>query len=345
MKVVITGVTGQDGSWMVEYLLKYFPNLDVIGVVRPLSVENWQNIKKIDDSRFSTYVCDITDSYSINKLISEVKPDYFINFAAVSFVGCSWDLPSLVYQVNVIGVLNILEAIRTYSPTTRFYQASSSEMFGDVITSPQTVDHPLRPVSPYGASKCAAHLLVSVYRKSYDMYAVSGICFNHESSRRGDMFVTKKIVNGIKRLEQLILDDGIKNPAPLVLGNLYAERDWSHAIDIVDGVWKMLNQEEAKDYVLASGKTQSVLSFLETVLKISRFNYDDITFYEHEDHLQEYISYNGIPIVTISKDLYRPAEVNHLCGDASIAKGELGWDIKYQLKELAEEMYHGNGSV
>ena len=238
-KIIVTGVTGQDGSHMVDYLLK---NTDhtIIGGVRRLSVKNHENIAHLrDNPRFFLIDLDVTDAQNTDRVIAEHQPDYFINFAANSFVGSSWEMPINHMETNTLAVLHQLEAIHRHVPHCRYYNAGSSEEFGDIIHSPQTEDHPLRPRSPYGASKCAARHLVKVYRDSYNLYAVQGWLFNHEGVRRGEEFVTRKITKNIGRIfGEFAQGQKIK---PLQLGNLDATRDWSDAEDFVDGIWKMLN--------------------------------------------------------------------------------------------------------
>jgi GDPmannose 4,6-dehydratase len=331
--VIITGVTGQDGSLMADYLLK---NTDffVYGAHRRLSVPNHSNIEHLkNNSRFSTIDLDITDPENINQVIREIKPDYFINFAANSFVGNSWKMPVNHMQTNCMGVLFCLEAIRNYSPETRFYNAGSSEQFGDVIYSPQDINHPFRPRSPYGAAKCAAHHLVKVYRDSYDIYAVQGILFNHEGVRRGEEFVTRKITKNVARIYNA--KDNNESFLPMELGNLDAKRDWSDAEDFVRGVWLMLNQDAPKDYVLSANETHSVREFVELAFK--------------ETFINGEWSGSGVEEVFIDKDtkqklvvinpaFYRPAEVELLWGDSTPARQELEWNPKTSFSKLVQKM-------
>lgn len=331
--IIITGVTGQDGSLMADYLLQ---NTDffVYGAHRRLSVPNHGNIEHLkNNSRFSTIDLDITDPENINQVIREIKPDYFINFAANSFVGNSWKMPVNHMQTNCMGVLFCLEAIRNYSPVTRFYNAGSSEQFGDVVYSPQDINHPFRPRSPYGAAKCAAHHLVKVYRDSYDIYAVQGILFNHEGVRRGEDFVTRKITKNVARIYNA--KENNESFLPMELGNLDAKRDWSDAEDFVRGVWLMLNQDSPKDYVLSANETHSVREFVELAFK--------------EAFIDGEWSGNGIEEVFIDKEtkrklvvinpaFYRPAEVDLLWGDSTPARQELGWSPKTSFSKLVEKM-------
>ena len=239
--VFVTGVTGQDGSHMVDHLLK---NTDytIFGGVRRLSIKNHENLRHIEnESRFKLINFDLSDAHSISKTIEQIKPDYFINLAAQTFVGSSWDFPAQTWECNTTSIIHILEAIRQHNPTCRFYNAGSSEEYGNVAYTPQDEEHPARPRSPYGASKSAARQLVKVYRDSYNMYAVQGLLFNHEGTRRGEEFVTRKITKGIARIKQALVN--CEPFGAIELGNLYAKRDWSDAEDFVDGIWRMLNQD------------------------------------------------------------------------------------------------------
>ena len=250
-KIIVTGVTGQDGSHMVDYLLKNTEHT-IIGGVRRLSVKNHKNIAHLKENpRFFLIDLDVTDAQNTDKVIAEHKPDYFINFAANSFVGSSWDMPVNHMQSNALAVLHQLEAIHKHAPHCHYYNAGSSEEFGDVKWTPQSEIHPLRPRSPYGASKCAARHLVKVYRESYDLFAVHSILFNHEGTRRGEEFVTRKITMDAAKIKLRLHDT-------LYLGNLDAKRDWGFAGDYVEAMWLMLQQDSPDDYVIATGKSYSV---------------------------------------------------------------------------------------
>ncbi len=258
--VFITGVTGQDGSHMVDFLLKN-TNYFIIGGARRLSIKNHENIKHLENElRFKLINFDLSDAHSIYKVIETIKPDYFINLAAQTFVGSSWDFPSQTWECNTTSVIHILEAIRQHKPTCRFYNAGSSEEYGNVAYTPQDENHPSKPRSPYGASKSAARQLVKVYRESYNLYAVQGLLFNHEGTRRGEEFVTRKITKGVARIKKAILEG--KSFEPIELGNVKARRDWSDAEDFVDGIWKMLNQEKPNEYVLSSNETHTIAEFV-----------------------------------------------------------------------------------
>jgi GDPmannose 4,6-dehydratase len=332
--VIITGVTGQDGSLMADYLLKN-TNYFVLGAHRRLSVPNHDNIEHLKNHpRFSTIELDITDPENINQVIRDKKPDYFINFAANSFVGNSWKMPVNHMQTNCMGVLFCLEAIRNYSPQTRFYNAGSSEQFGDVIYSPQDINHPFRPRSPYGAAKCAAHHLVKVYRDSYNIYAVQGILFNHEGVRRGEEFVTRKISKNVARIYEAIHYSG-KSFLPIELGNLDAKRDWSDAEDFIRGIWSMMNQEAPKDYVLSSNETHTVREFVELAFKAAFIEGEWIGNGIDEIFVEKKTKQI---LVQINPQFYRPAEVDLLWGDSTPARECLNWQPETSFPKLVEKM-------
>lgn len=244
-KIVITGISGQDGSYMAEHCLRMEDTM-VYGMVRRTAHPNDHNFRHLlTHPRLKIVRGDLLDSSSIDSLVQEIQPDYFFNFAAQSFVGDSWKIPEETFLATAVGVLRCLEAIRKRCPSCRFYNAGSSEQFGDVIYSPQDEQHPFRPRSPYGAAKCAAQHLVKVYRESYHLYAVQGMLFNHESERRGEEFVTRKITKGFARIAQAIKEG--KEFEPIRLGNIDSKRDWSHAADFMDAVWRMMNQEQYND--------------------------------------------------------------------------------------------------
>jgi GDPmannose 4,6-dehydratase len=341
MKVLVTGILGQDGANMIEYLLDH-TNAKIFGMIRRTSNPNFINCKRfISDPRFQLVYGDLSDSVSIDNLVRDIQPDYFINFAAQSFVGCSWDIPLQTFDANATGVARCLEAVRRFKPTCRFYSAGSSEEFGDVICSPQDINHPIRPRSPYGASKAAAHHLVKVYRESYNLYAVHGILFNHEGTKRGEEFVTRKISKGVARIHNAIKNKQIFEP--INLGNLDSKRDWSDSEDFIDGVWKMLNQKQPKDYVLSSNETHSIREFIEKA-----FDCAHIEGYWHGEGIEEkyYINDRYVEdkqvesscLVKINPKFYRPAEVDLLWGDSNPARKELGWEPKISFDKLVEKM-------
>jgi GDPmannose 4,6-dehydratase len=343
--VIVTGVTGQDGSHMVDYLLE---NTDFIifGGVRRLSVYNHENIKHVKSNRFHLINFDLTDPHAISRIVEKLLPDYFINFAAQSFVASSWDFARQTWQANSTAVLDILEAIRLYKPTCRLYQAGSSEEFGNVCYFPQDESHPLRPRSPYGASKAASRQLVKVYRESYNLYAIQGWLFNHEGTRRGEEFVTRKISKKVSSIKYCI--DNALDFSPLELGNIDAKRDWSDAEDFMDGVWRMLNQDTfnkdylgvPKEYVFSSNETHSIREFVE-----KSFNYISLDcFWENEtdnsedEKLVAYIKGIKKTLMVINKKFYRPAEVETLLGDSSLARKDLGWSPKCNFDQLVNKM-------
>jgi GDPmannose 4,6-dehydratase len=307
-RALITGITGQDGSYLAELLLE--KGYEVFGVVRRLSAPNsW----RIDHLRERVTLCpgDLLDQLSIIRLLEEHQPDEFYNLAAMSFVPASWDTPLLTGEFNSQGVTRVLDAIRTVSPKVRFYQASSSEMFGKVREIPQTEDTPFYPRSPYGVSKVFGHYITVNYRESYDLFAVSGILFNHESPRRGLEFVTRKVTDGVARIKLGLMDS-------LALGNLDAQRDWGFAGDYVRAMWLMLQQPQADDFVIATGISHSVRELVE--IAFARVGLD---WQKH---------------VRTDPKFLRPAEVDQLIGNPAKAKRVLGWEPKVNFKQLVEMM-------
>jgi len=310
---IVTGITGQDGSFLAELLLE--KNYKVVGVVRRSSMEDKKlfNIEHLlNNKNLILKNGDLTDSSSIWRIIQEFKPDEFYNLAAQSHVGASFTSPESTFEINATGVLNCLEAIRTCSPKTKFYQASTSEMFGDNTQAPQSETTTLSPVSPYACGKVAAHNLVINYRKAYGLFACSGILFNHESERRGEQFVTRKITKAAARIKL-----GLQSE--LCLGNLDAKRDWGYAKEYVEAMWLMLQHETPNDYVVGTGKTYTIGEFISCVSEVAGYNL--------MDH------------VVIDDSLKRPSEVLLLCSSPSKAKEILGWEARTQLKDLAKIMY------
>jgi GDPmannose 4,6-dehydratase len=329
---IVTGVTGQMGSFFAEFLLE--KGITVIGASRRLSVPNEENINKIKDNKKIIFeLMDLGDSHSINNLVEKYKPDYFINCAANSFVGTSWDCPEQHLEYNCLGVLRQLEAIRKYSPSTRYINFGSSEEFGDVVTVPQNETHPARARSPYGASKIAARQIVKVYRESYDLFAIQCWCFNYESERRGYEFVTRKITKNVASIKYSIENE--LPFEPLNLGNVDAKRDWSYCPDFVEGIWLMLNQQEPQEYVLSSNETHSVREFVELAFAAAR-----IYGYWHGEELQEQFREKGTDrvLMVINPKFYRPCEVELLLGDSSKARQELGWQPKTSFQQLVDKM-------
>lgn len=355
-KVFITGVTGQDGSHMVDYLLK---NTDcmIFGGARRLSIKNHENLKHLsNEPRFKLVNFDLSDSHSINKILETIVPDYFINLASQTFVGSSWDFPSQTWECNTTAVIHILEAIKLYNPECRFYNAGSSEEYGNVQYIPQDENHPSKPRSPYGASKSAARQLVKVYRESYNLYAIQGLLFNHEGTRRGEEFVTRKITKGIARIKKSI--ENHETFDPIELGNVDAQRDWSDAEDFVDGIWKMLNQEiynenftsyrpfpssELKEYVLSSNETHTIREFVEKAFKVADINGKwhgervNAEFSISKEDKEKY-DVKSSTLVKINPKFYRPAEVDLLLGDSTLARRELKWFPKVSFEKLIEKM-------
>lgn len=343
-KVIVTGASGQDGSYMVEYLLKHTTNTVVIALRRTSQAILSNLSAVIGDPRVKMVTMDLCDGEAVRRLIRDERPDYFINFAAQTFVADSWLQPCAHMQTNAIALIHILEAVREYVPACHVYSAGSSEQHGNVKYSPQDEKHPLSPRSVYGVSKCTAQLLCKVYRESYGLYVVHGILFNHESERRQDYFVTRKISKGVARIVTAIKAGQPFDP--IELGNIDAKRDWSHAEDFVDGVWRMLNQPDTPtEYVLASGETHSVREFVELAFKEAGIDgeWNEPTNPESERFLYGRYGHGDtisrcIPLVVINPRFYRPADVELLWGDSTKARQELGWSPKVSFPELVKRM-------
>ena len=303
-RAVITGITGQDGSYLAELLLDQ--GYEVVGVTRRLSAPNLERIEHLR-GRIGLRQADLLDQMSLLSVIDEVRPHELYNLAAMSFVPASWTQPVLTGEYNAQGVIRVLDAIRRVDTSIRFYQASSSEMYGKVRETPQTEATPFHPRSPYGVSKAFAHYITVNYRESYGLFAVSGILFNHESPRRGVEFVTRKVSDGVARIKLGLADH-------LSLGNLDAQRDWGFAGDYVRAMWMMLQQDDPRDYVIATGVSRSVGDLVETA-----FGHAGLDWRKH---------------VRTDPGLLRPAEVDHLIGDASKARAELGWSPAVGFGEL-----------
>ena len=334
-KAIISGVTGQDGSYMVDFLLKN-TDLEIFGICRRSSNPNFGNIQhNLSNSRFKILVGDLSDSNSIDEIVKEIKPDYFINFAAQSFVGSSWQLPLQTFDVSALGTLRCLEAIRKYAPNCRFYSAGSSEEMGDVLYSPQDLNHPVRPRSPYGAAKASARHITKVYRESYNLFAIHCILYNHESERRGEEFVTRKITKGVAKIHHALKNN--KYFDPIELGNLDSRRDWSHAQDFIEGIWLMLNQKEPKEYILSSGETHSVKEFLEKAFSNAGIN--DFSWKGSGENSKLILNNADEKVlVKVNPKYYRPAEVDVLLGDSNEAKKELKWIPKISFDDLVKRM-------
>jgi GDPmannose 4,6-dehydratase len=314
-KALITGITGQDGSYLAELLLE--KGYEVHGILRRTSTFNRQRIDPIyqnadlNQGRFHLHYGDLADSPSIYKLIEQIAPNEIYNLAAQSHVKVSFENPEYTADVVATGTLRLLEANRQTGVMARFYQASSSEMFGKVRETPQTELTPFHPRSPYGVAKVFAHQITVNYRESYDMHASCGILFNHESPRRGENFVTRKITQSVARIHKGLQDK-------LVLGNLDAKRDWGYAKEYVEAMWRMLQQDTPDDYVIATNETHSVQEFLEIAFKHVGKNYQDY--------------------VETSSAYYRPAEVDLLIGDCTKAKNKLGWQPETTFEGLVKLM-------
>ena len=342
-KVLITGITGQDGSLMADYLLNNFQDIEVYGACRRLSVPNHLNIEHLqNNSRFKKIEINVADQCSVTNAISLIQPDYYINFAANSFVGGSWNCPVEHMETNAMSVLYALEAIKKYIPNCKFYNAGSSEQFGDVDYVPQDIKHPFKPRSPYGVSKCTAHHIVKVWRESYNLYAVQGILFNHEGIRRGEEFVTRKITKNVSRIAKAIKYDYAYTP--LELGNVNSKRDWSDAEDFVKGIWLMLNQDKPKDYVLSSNETHSIKEFVELAFRHAgiegKWKGEGINEkFVLTKYKSEKFFYDEEPILMkVNPVFYRPAEVDLLLGDSTPARTELGWKPEVSFEDLVKKM-------
>ena len=305
---LITGITGQDGSYLAEFLLE--KGYKVFGMVRRASTENFERIAQIRD-KVTLIQADLLDQMSLISIVSESQPDEIYNLAAQSFVPTSWTKPVLTGQFTALGVTRVLEAMRLTKPDARFYQASSSEMFGKVAEVPQTEKTPFHPRSPYGVAKVYGHYITVNYRESYDLYACSGILFNHESPRRGHEFVTRKVTDGVARIKLGLASE-------LRLGNLDAKRDWGYAEDYVRMMWMMLQQDEPDDYVICSGETHSVEELVKIAFDFAGLNWKDY--------------------VKIDQRFVRPAEVDLLIGDAAKAKEKLGWEPQVSFEQMIQMM-------
>ncbi len=331
-RALITGITGQDGSYLAEFLLK--KGYEVHGLVRRSSTFNRSRIDQLfsdtdaPDLPISLHYGDLGDSSSLMRVLETSQPDEIYNLAAQSHVGISFDIPEYTGDVTGLGTARLLEAIRTSKRTTRFYQASSSELYGKVREKIQTEDTPFYPRSPYACAKAYAFYLTRNYRESYGMYAVNGILFNHESPRRGENFVTRKITLSLAR----ILAGKQKC---LHIGNFEARRDWGYTPEFVEGMWMMLQHPTPEDFVLATGKTASVREFLEICLSIAGIAYERSGSGKDEKYVDKK---SGKIIVQSDPHFYRPAEVDYLQGDASKAKKLLGWEPKTSVEQLAKIM-------
>jgi GDPmannose 4,6-dehydratase len=334
-KALIFGITGQDGSYLAEFLLK--KNYIVYGVKRRSSSLNTGRIDHLyqgpheKNRKFILHYGDVTDALSVSSLIKNIKPDEIYNLAAQSHVAVSFEVPEYTANADAIGALRILEGIKFHGleKRTKFYQAGTSEMFGKVMEIPQTEKTPFYPRSPYGVAKVYAHWITVNYRESYKIFACNGILFNHESPVRGETFVTKKIVAGLSKIK-------LGKQKKLFLGNLDAKRDWGHAKDYVEAMWKMLQRKEPQDYVIATGKQYSVKDFVNLVLKELDIKY----YWKGKGINSKCFDEKNNVIVECDKAYYRPLEVDTLLGNSKKARKELNWKPKYKINDLVKEMVY-----
>lgn len=324
-QALITGITGQDGSYLAELLLE--KGYQVYGIMRRKSVVDYGNVVHIKD-RIHFIYADMTDLASLVHAMKISQADEVYNLAAQSFVATSWEQPFATADIDAIGVMNMLEAVRLVKPQARFYQAATSEMFGKVQEMPQTEKTPFYPRSPYGVAKLYGYWITKNYRESYGMFACSGILFNHESERRGKEFVTRKITDAVARIRQGALDH-------LELGNLEARRDWGHARDYVRAMWMLLQNEEAKDYVIASNETRTVREFVETAFRAAGL---EIAWEGSGAGEIGREKTSGKVLVKVNPDFFRPAEVEVLWGNPQKAEKELGWRREISFEDLVRRM-------
>lgn len=307
-RALVTGITGQDGSYLAELLLE--KGYEVYGMVRRSSLERFERVQHIQD-RLHLVQGDLTDQSSLDEAIRTIAPDEVYNLGAQSFVPTSWNQPVLTADITGVGVTRILDSIRKHKPDARFYQGSSSEMFGKVRETPQNEETPFYPRSAYGVAKTYGHYITVNYRESYGIYACSGILFNHESERRGLEFVSRRVTHGVAHIKK-------GNVKELRLGNLDARCEWGYALDYVDAMWRMLQQPEGEDFVISTGVSRSVRDLVETA-----FGHVDLDW-------QKY--------VVVDPSIFRPAEVEHLVGNASKARKKLGWEPKVSFEEMIGRM-------
>jgi len=331
-RALITGITGQDGSYLAEFLLT--KDYEIHGLIRRGSTFNTSRIDHLyrdpheKGVRFFLHSGDLTDSSSVSRLVEKIKPDEIYNLGAQSHVRVSFDTPEYTSNVVALGPLRLLDAIRETKSNTRFYQASSSEMFGQTTEVPQTEITPFHPRSPYGCAKVYAYWITKNYRESYNLFAVNGILFNHESPRRGETFVTRKITRGLARIK-------LNLEKKLYLGNLDSSRDWGYAKDYVVGMWQILQQPKPDDYVLATGETHTIREFAELSARFLDF---ELVWRERGLKEKGVDKKTGRTLIEIDPHYFRPAEVDLLVGDASKAKCELGWRPKTTFEQLVAMM-------
>jgi len=323
-RALITGITGQDGSYLAELLLE--KGYAVHGIVRRSSSPNFNRIRHLEGN-VEFHEGDLSDSSSLKKIIGNCNPDEIYNLAAMSHVKVSFEIPEYTADVDAVGVLRILDAIQSLNPNIRLYQASSSELFGKVRETPQSETTPFHPRSPYAVAKLYAYWIVVNYREAYGTFACNGILFNHESPRRGETFVSRKITLAVAKIAAGLQDK-------LILGNLNAKRDWGYAKDFVEGMWMMLQQDKPEDFVLATGETTTVRKFVEMA-----FEEVGVSIHWEGTGLEEKgIDSSGRVLVEVSPQFFRPAEVDLLIGDPSKARQKLGWTPKTQVRDLVKIM-------
>ncbi len=331
-KALITGITGQDGSYLAELLLQ--KGYEVHGIIRRSSsfntgrIDHLFNNSELHDKTFFLHHGDLTDSSNLNRLLDKIQPDEIYNLGAQSHVKVSFDVPEYTADVDAVGTLRFIDAIRETGINTKFYQASTSELYGKVQEVPQSETTPFYPRSPYGVAKLYAYWIIVNYREAYNIYACNGILFNHESPRRGETFVTRKITRAAARIKAGIQDK-------VLLGNLNAKRDWGYAPEYVEGMWRMLQQGKADDFVLATGETRTVREFTQSAFDELGFELEWVGENEQEKGIDKK---TGKELVAVNPKYYRPTEVEMLIGNPAKAKNILGWEAKLKFDELARMM-------
>lgn len=334
-KALITGVTGQDGSYLAEFLLE--KDYEVHGIIRRSSSFNTGRIDHIIndenyEGQFFFHHGDVTDASNLNRLLEKIQPDEIYNLAAQSHVKVSFEIPDYTAQVDALGTLRFLDAIRETGVETKFYQASTSELFGKAQELPQTEKTPFYPRSPYGVAKLYGYWIIVNYREAYNIFACNGILFNHESPRRGETFVTRKITSAAARIKEGIQDT-------LFLGNLDAKRDWGYAPEYVEGMWRMLQKEKPDDYILATGVNHTIREF--AVLAFMELDMDIEWHGSGKDEIGV-VAKTGEQVIGIDEKYYRPTEVDQLLGDSTKAKEKLGWEPKTSFEDLVRIMVHAD---
>jgi GDPmannose 4,6-dehydratase len=335
-KIIVTGVSGQTGASMLKFLMEN-TNHQVIGTIRRTSQIIDSNFSEyLDNPRFKVSHLDLDDPHSIISLVKEEKPDIIFNFGGRAFVPDSWNSPEATIKTNTIGVIHFLEAIRQYHPECRFMNACSSEIFGKVLEVPQNETTPPNPRSVYGVSKNAARETIKVYRDSYNIFACSAISFNHEGELRQKHYVTRKITSNVARILKEIKAGEI--PTPLELGNLDAQRDWSHASDFVAGMYQMMLQDSPADYVFSSGEMHTIREFVELAFKAAGIKGYWVRFSDFDPLSEQFLTDKQECLVKINPQFFRPCEVDELCGDSTKAREKLGWLPKISFHDLVDRM-------